>query len=280
MSAIGNNGTLYRPQLVEKIVTPDGAATVTFKPEVKGKLPISNTNLRVLQDAMRSVVENKRGTGYYFMTGLSVPVSAKTGTATNPFGNSHAWFAGYTSANNPEKPDLAIAVLCENCRRGFRDRPAHLPPGGGNLFHRPPASPVLVGIHVLRHPHARPHCDPKTMSLETFPGIVTRIQSGFHTVQTEEGTVTCHLRGRLKRTSFRGDVLAVGDQVMISLLPDHSGMIEEIIPRQRALVPPCPHPERRVPAGTAGQPQPDFTRICLHQSRAASAYARPLSGDL
>ncbi len=118
MSAIGNNGTLYRPQLVEKIVTPDGAATVAFKPEVKGKLPISNTNLRVLQDAMRSVVENKRGTGYYFMTGLSVPVSAKTGTATNPFGNSHAWFAGYTSANNPEKPDLAIAVLCENSGEG------------------------------------------------------------------------------------------------------------------------------------------------------------------
>lgn len=74
------------------------------------------------------------------------------------------------------------------------------------------------------------------MSLETYPGTVTRSQSGFHSVQTEKGPVVCHLRGRLKRTSFRGDVLAVGDQVMISLLPDHTGMIEEIIPRQRALV--------------------------------------------
>ena len=118
MSAIGNNGTLYRPQLVEKIVSPDGTASMTFKPEVRGKLPLSNANLIVLQNAMRSVVENKRGTGYYYMTGLNIPVSAKTGTATNPFGNSHAWFAGYTSANNPEKPDLAIAVLCENAGEG------------------------------------------------------------------------------------------------------------------------------------------------------------------
>ena len=118
MSAIGNNGTLYRPQLVEKMVSPDGTESMTFKPEVRGKLPVSNENLTVLQNAMRSVVENKRGTGYYYMTGLGIPVSAKTGTATNPFGNSHAWFSGYTSANNPEKPDLAIAVLCENAGEG------------------------------------------------------------------------------------------------------------------------------------------------------------------
>jgi len=73
------------------------------------------------------------------------------------------------------------------------------------------------------------------MNLETFPGTVTRIQSGFHTVQTEQGMVVCHLRGRLKRTSFRGDVLVVGDKVKISLLPDQTGMIEEILPRHRAL---------------------------------------------
>jgi penicillin-binding protein 2 len=118
MAAIGNNGTVYKPNLVEKIVNSDGVPTYTFQPEVKNKVPISPENLKVLQDAMRSVVENKRGTGYYYMTGLGIPVSAKTGTATNPFGNSHAWFAGYTSDYNPDKPDLAIAVLCENAGEG------------------------------------------------------------------------------------------------------------------------------------------------------------------
>lgn len=81
------------------------------------------------------------------------------------------------------------------------------------------------------------------MIMETFPGTVIRIQSGFHTVQTEQGQVVCHLRGRLKRTSFRGDVLAVGDRVKISLLPDHTGMIEEIMPRERALIRMDPTPK-------------------------------------
>lgn len=74
------------------------------------------------------------------------------------------------------------------------------------------------------------------MKQETIPGTVIRIQSGFHTVQTERGVITCHLRGRLKKTKFRGDVLAVGDRVDISPQSDGTGMIELIVPRQRALV--------------------------------------------
>ena len=43
----------------------------------------------------------------------------------------------------------------------------------------------------------------------------------------------CRLRGRLKQGRRGGDILAVGDWVVLSLLKDGTGMIEEIEERQR-----------------------------------------------
>jgi ribosome biogenesis GTPase len=81
------------------------------------------------------------------------------------------------------------------------------------------------------------------MSEKTLSGWVTRMQSGFITVRTaESGDVVCRLRGRLKKHRFAGDILATGDRVQISILPEGSGMIEEIEPRERALMRMAPTP--------------------------------------
>ena len=72
--------------------------------------------------------------------------------------------------------------------------------------------------------------------METIPGWVSRFQSGFYTVQTENGKVTCVLRGRLKRRSIQGDVISIGDRVQISLSGDGTGAIEVIEPRHSELV--------------------------------------------
>lgn len=118
IAAIGNGGTLYKPQLVEKIQPAVGDPMDVFKPEANGTLPVSSDNLKVIQDAMRQVAVNPKGTGYYTLGAFSIPVAAKTGTAESGVANPHAWFAGYSLANIPGKPDIAVAVVVDNQGEG------------------------------------------------------------------------------------------------------------------------------------------------------------------
>ncbi len=66
-------------------------------------------------------------------------------------------------------------------------------------------------------------------------GLIVRSQSGFYTVAVDSGTFTCRLRGRLKQGRRLGDIVAVGDWVEITPLPDGEGTIESVEPRQRML---------------------------------------------
>ncbi len=116
IAAVGNGGTLYRPQLIEKIQPIEGDPLVVFKPEARGTLPLNPGNLQTLQDALWEVVHNTRGTANFRLRGLTIPVAGKTGTAQSGRGSGlpHAWFAGYTLASaNTGLPDIAIAVIVE-----------------------------------------------------------------------------------------------------------------------------------------------------------------------
>jgi cell division protein FtsI/penicillin-binding protein 2 len=118
-AAIGNGGTLYVPQLVEQVLDSNGTAILNFEPEVKGTLPVSENTLTNLQNAMRMVVSDARGTAYRRFTGFGIPIHGKTGTATAGEGLlPHAWFIGYSDAGQPNRPDIAMAVLVENVGDG------------------------------------------------------------------------------------------------------------------------------------------------------------------
>lgn len=73
-------------------------------------------------------------------------------------------------------------------------------------------------------------------------GLIIRSQSGFYTVETSKGLVTCQLRGRLKQGPRLGDVAAIGDRVRITLLEDGQGVIETIEPRKKMLTRMAPTP--------------------------------------
>jgi cell division protein FtsI/penicillin-binding protein 2 len=119
MAAIANGGTLYRPQIVEKIQPIEGDPKLVFRPEATGTLPLRKENLDILREALKMVTQNPRGTAHFNLRGLQFNVSGKTGTAESGNGDSHAWFAGYTENQaNTNKPDLAIAVIAENQGEG------------------------------------------------------------------------------------------------------------------------------------------------------------------
>jgi penicillin-binding protein 2 len=117
VAAVANGGTLYRPQLVEKIQPTSGDPISAFKPEASGTLPVTKDNLKLIQDAMREVAVNKRGTAYYTLGNFGIPTAAKTGTAETG-AEPNAWFAGYSMAGKADKPDIAVAVIVQDQQNG------------------------------------------------------------------------------------------------------------------------------------------------------------------
>jgi ribosome biogenesis GTPase len=76
-------------------------------------------------------------------------------------------------------------------------------------------------------------------------GLVIKSQSGFFTVQTEQGPVVSQIPGRLKQEWQKSDLLVAGDRVTITLNADGTGTIEDIAPRHSVLSRARPHPEER-----------------------------------
>lgn len=119
MAAIANGGTLYRPQIIEKIQPVEGEPKLTFRPEAAGTLPVRTENLEIVREALKMVTQNPRGTARFNLRGLQFDVAGKTGTAESGSGKSHAWFAGYTDNEaDTGQPDIAIAVIVENAGEG------------------------------------------------------------------------------------------------------------------------------------------------------------------
>jgi penicillin-binding protein 2 len=120
MAAIANGGTLYTPQVIQSVVTADGQEVLSYSPQVRGKLPVSETTLAAVQEGMKQVVSDREGTAYAKFLGLDIAIYGKTGTATTSMEDPHSWFAGFTAENRTDKPDIAIVVILENMGDGSK----------------------------------------------------------------------------------------------------------------------------------------------------------------
>jgi penicillin-binding protein 2 len=115
VAAVGNGGTLYRPQLVLKVSASSEEPEQVFEPQPLGQLPVRPETLSAIQEGLLGAATGPRGTATQAFKGMEVAVAGKTGTAENPDNDPHAWFAGYAPADDPE---IAVVVLIENGGEG------------------------------------------------------------------------------------------------------------------------------------------------------------------
>ncbi len=104
-------------------------------------------------------------------------------------------------------------------------------------------------------------------TLTPLTGLIIRAQSGFFTVlgADSDSAVTCQLRGRLKQGRREGDLAAIGDTVIFTLLPDSSGVIDEILPRKSEIVRLDPRPQGEYRQVLLANPdQAVFVFACAH----------------
>lgn len=128
MAAVANGGTLYRPRIVSRVESVDGATVREHGPEKIRTIDLKETTLKRVQTALADVVKSPSGTGGAARS-ESVEIAGKTGTAqviemkgaylkTDQlayFNRDHAWFVAYAPANNPK---IAIVVLVEHGGHG------------------------------------------------------------------------------------------------------------------------------------------------------------------
>lgn len=120
-AAIANNGIMYKPYLVDKIVSTEGNIIRDFKPEVRKYLKFDDDVYQILQEGMTEVTSTDYGTAGSIFSDFPVEIAGKTGTAqTSISSDSHGWFVGFAPASDPE---VALLVFLENGESSSRTLP-------------------------------------------------------------------------------------------------------------------------------------------------------------
>ncbi len=132
-AALANGGTVWKPQIVQKIVDLEGETDWLLTPEKRTETAWSAESLKAVRDAMESVVNDVGGTAWRSRL-KKVRFAGKTGTAqvvrrksdeeeeqaeddeVIPYQyRDHALFVSYAPADNPQ---IAVAVVVEHGGHG------------------------------------------------------------------------------------------------------------------------------------------------------------------
>ena len=176
-AALANGGTLFVPQVVDRVVRADGAAVISYQPQVQRHIQLPPEHLAILRRGMYRVVNEPGGTAYPYATSDLVSITGKTGTAEvkakrtkkeqsqirgwHPSAT-HAWFAGWAPSDHPE---VAVVVLIEHG-------------GAGGKVAGPVAKQILEGWQTKVRPKDLPAEPRRTIMNRLFGDVVRPLTPG------------------------------------------------------------------------------------------------------
>lgn len=131
-ATLANHGRRMRPQIIEKVLEPDGTVLESLAPIVESEVRVNTALMQQIFNGMYDVIQGKRGTARgVAIDGLTI--AGKTGTAQVvkvaqykglkdediPYNfRDHAWFTCFAPLEDPE---IAVTVLVEHGLHGGSD---------------------------------------------------------------------------------------------------------------------------------------------------------------
>jgi len=108
VASVANEGRLVSPSVAGRI------GDIELRQREPRDIGINPEAIETVKQSLRDVVNAHRGTGVYARS-QEVVISGKTGTAQNPSGPTHAWFAGFAPYDNP---GICVVVFLEHGGKG------------------------------------------------------------------------------------------------------------------------------------------------------------------
>lgn len=125
IATVANDGTVYRPHLIKRIIDQDGKVLREYKPEILARTGIGARDFQLVKEGLFAVVNEPGGTGAMARL-YEVKVAGKTGTSQVvklrstkgdiPYQyRDHALFVAFAPY---DKPEIAVAVVVEHGEHG------------------------------------------------------------------------------------------------------------------------------------------------------------------